>query len=200
MEDILIKKRPVRISLPKTYEGLTVLVVAHSNSMQQKHPSGMTKTEMAERAINTLFEGMTHSLMRECESFARVESGTGLATDALESAFHIASAWRNQANEGVLRHHSQVILLTDGNDENKEKTRSVVENLDGNEIPLFIYHLPSEDNPTEGYDYCTSLAPTHSMYEVSSLSHVFCLDDMESSTIDKLFHTTKENSPLPRRL
>ncbi len=187
MKGILLNRRPPTIGLPKTYDRLTVLVVAHSDSMQQRHPSGMTKNEMAEIAINTLYDSGRHSPRHACESFARVESGRGLATDALATAFHIASAWRNQANEGALGHPSQVILLTDGNDENKEKTRSVVEKLDGNEIPLFIYHLPSENDPKEGYDYCASLGHTHSMYDAGSIRIPFCMDDIEHGNLCKWF-------------
>ena len=57
MEEIKLNYRPV---LTKHYESLTVLVVAHSDSMQQKHPSGMTKSEMAEMAMSTFFEKMKH--------------------------------------------------------------------------------------------------------------------------------------------
>lgn len=187
MEEILIKKRPVRLSQLKLYERLSVLVVAHSETMQQRHLSGMTKIEMAERAMNTLFEGMTHSSKRLCESFARVESGTGLAANALETAFHIASAWRNQAIEGGLTYSSQVILLTDGNDENKEKTRSIVEKLDGNGIPLFIYHLPSESDPKEGFDYCASLGHTHSMCKADFIDIPFFLDDIDNESLREWF-------------
>ena len=189
MKNISLKRPTLRGPI-KTHETLTILVVAHSDSMQQKHPSGLTKTKMAEIAINTLYDRMRQDYRRACESFARVEAGTGFLFNTLATAYSIASAWCKQPIEGCLPHHSQVILPTDGSDDNKEKTKRIIEKWDEKSIPLFIYHLPSESNPKEGYDYCTSLAPTHSMYEVGSLSHVFCLDDMDSSTIDELFYST----------
>ena len=180
--------RPRRTIEPlKTYERLTALVVAHSDSMQQKHPSGMTKMEMAEKAMITLFEGMAQSSKRLCESFARVESGTGLTANAMETAYYITLAWRKRQEEGYFPYVSQIILLTDGNDEQKEETKRIVDALDENSIPLFIYHLPSEDNPKEGYDYCVSLGHTHSMYDIKSLLQVLYMDDLDSCLLRELF-------------
>lgn len=168
------------IIMPRIMSRLTVLVVANNDTMQQKHPSGMTKREMAEKAINALIEGRKQSYLRRSESFARVECGTGLTGDAMETAYYIALAWRNLQKEGGLSCPTQVFLLTDGSDERREKTRQIVDIFNKNRIPLYVYHLPSESNPMEGYDYCVSSGHTHSLVDIDLISAPFCLDDIHS--------------------
>lgn len=75
MEDQSIKKRRPTPIVAKTFEGLIVFVVAHSDSMQQRHPSGMNKSEMVEQSIDVTLESMKKSVHSNCFSFARIDFG-----------------------------------------------------------------------------------------------------------------------------
>ena len=193
-----MKRRPLPIKNIKTFEALIIFVVAHNDSMQHKHPSGMTKSEMVEKSIDTSLEGIKQSVHSKCFSFARIDFGENVkitfwpehasdsaikniyptriqnganVADALETASHIAEAFCNQQSEGGISHSSRIVLFTDGQDDDKVTTKQIIKGYKKtSKIWPLIFFLPSESNPKEGYDYCVSLGETEELYRAEQLS------------------------------
>lgn len=192
----IMKRRATPIKATKIFENLIVFVVAHSDSMQQKHPSGMTKSELVEQSIDVLLESVKQSVHSKCFSFARIDFGENVnitfwperasaikdkyptriqkganVADALGTAFHIAEAFCNQQIKGGVSLFSRIVIFTDGQDDDKVTTMQIIKGCKKtNKIwPLFFF-LPSESNPKEGYDYCVSLGETEELNRAEQLS------------------------------
>ena len=177
MEEIIIKRRP-KPAQAKTFEMLTVFVVAKSDSMQQQYVPDITKNEMVEQAIDTMFERLKYNSNFKSFLFARVDFGCNVevafwptfltdivahnkyptriqdgasVADALETAYHIAAAFCKQSDSGVGVHRiSRIVLLTDGQDDDKDKTMKITKEWEEERgCSLWIYYLPSEANPKE---------------------------------------------------
>lgn len=200
MEEQSIKKRRPTPIVAKTFEGLIVFVVAHSDSMQQRHPSGMNKSEMVEQSIDVTFESMKKSVHSNCFSFARIDFGKNVkitfwpepvsdsaiknkypiriqnganVADALRTAFHISDAFCDQQTEGGINHFSRIVFFTDGQDDDKVTTMQIIKGCEKTSkiLPLFFF-LPSESNLKEGYDYVSSLGETEELYRAEQLSFI----------------------------
>ena len=207
-KEILIR-RPRQIKPAHTHNHLTILVVSKSDSMHQCHPSGVSKDEMAEKAIGDLLESMKQSRYRAPNlSFARINYGEYIevallptplmsiirekissninkgeprVADALETALYIAVAYKklNEEEEEWLPRSVGVFLITDVQDIDKESTIRVVKDLNKEIGGMFVFHIPAEECPKKGFDYCASLGHTHSLVDARLISAPFYLDDIQ---------------------
>ena len=187
MEDNYINKKQTRKP-----GSLTIFVIADSKSMDELHPSGLSKNEFVRQKIKKLFErcnsgiycdeDISHfSIIRSTGYDVRMELwptpvdelpecfmdyqpfspavAPSLAC-GLELAMDLRKVYTKLRCEDPCDY--QIVLITDGCDIDKQKTRQIANMAN----PLFIYYLPTLGDETfTGYEYCASLGHTHKWTE-----------------------------------
>ena len=156
-EDISIK-RPGRISAPKSFEQLGILVLDGSGSMSEQTAQHISKADAVTQAVNDMFSRFKASRNKNNFSFAIVNydhrsivkmkptpvkdvddhgdynpmDGLGGATyisKGLEDAEKIAKDFQNQSQKSGLTRSVVIVIMTDGVDMTKAETTSVANRL-----------------------------------------------------------------------
>ena len=200
---------------------LTTFVIADSKSMEDLHPSGLSKTDFAREKMKILFENsrepneddqyncyfsIVHYYGREGDVSVelwptRAEFLSGEAMNfpsfspnvppsmacGIEAALEITKVYTRLRL--VHEPWSRIVLITDGQDMEPQKTKQLIDSLWAQNIAFFIYYLPTKgDSLMTGYEYCASIGHTHKwIIDRGQLAIPLSYEDMGYTLLDDWF-------------
>ncbi|MDP0530678.1 VWA domain-containing protein [Porphyromonas gingivalis] len=199
-EEISIK-RPVRVSAPKTFEQLGILVLDGSGSMNEQTAQHISKADAVTQAVNDLFSRCKASRNRNNFNFAIVNydhrsvvkmqptpvkdvddhgdynpmDGLGGATyisKGLEDAEKMAKDFLSQSQEGGMARSVVIVIMTDGVDMTESETTSVANRL-----------KKMKDVSVSGCFFETLGADSNDMQKCADYVKTLCTDETKFSMV-----------------